>query len=323
MLKWNAKTIYYNKDKQKQNLEPSAGFGPATITLPTARTPCSAGDFWLTFSQFITKEYTHDYAKDILRQAGRFHQCLTSGDLSSLKTLSTEKQRRVMQSLSALSKFTGCYEQYRQMIKAYGLKWSVNNDDIIIARLIKYSGGSGNRNTTDFFNWVRTVKREIPDFAPFMDFTLATGLRLSEAITSYRLIVELSEQGKLGEYYNAQRCVLEHFRFRELFIRRTKKAFMSFLSNELIETVRLSGFHPTKDVIERRIRRRKLKLCFSDMRELWASRSVKHLSQPEIDFLQGRVSASVFMRNYFNPTWITDLRKRALRNANLLLNENS
>jgi len=37
------------------------------------------------------------------------------------------------------------------------------------------------------------------------------------------------------------------------------------------------------------------------------------LTPPEIDFLHGRVSASVFMRNYFNPAWITDLAQRTLK----------
>ena len=223
-----------------------------------------------------------------------------------------------MQSLSALSKYAGCYEQYRQMIKAYDLRWAVNNDDVIIARLIKYSGGKGSANESDLFDRVKTIKQQIHEFISFMDFTLETGLRLTEAITSYRLIVELSAQGKLGEYYNAERNVLDHFRFKELFIRRTKKAFMSFVSNELIDTVRLSNLHPTKDVIERRIRRRKLKLCFSDLRELWASRSVKYLGQPEIDFFAGTRFSIVFMRNYFNPAWIRDLKKRALKNAHEL-----
>ena len=40
---------------------------------------------------------------------------------------------------------------------------------------------------------------------------------------------------------------------------------------------------------------------------------------PEIDFLQGRVSSSVFMRNYFNPAWITDLRERTLKAAEEIL----
>ncbi len=185
--------------------------------------------------------------------------------------------------------------------------------------MIKYSGGTGSERTSDLFNWVKKVKNEIPDFSTFMDFTVATGLRLGEAIESYKLIVELSEQNKLNEYYNAERCVLEHFRFKSIFIRRTKKAFMSFASNELIERVRESGFKPTNDIIRKRIQRRKLKLCFPDLRELWASRAVRHLSQPEIDFLQGRVSASVFMRNYFNPAWISDLKKRAIKNVNKLL----
>ncbi|MDH5459542.1 MAG: hypothetical protein OEY95_06335 [Candidatus Bathyarchaeota archaeon] len=39
----------------------------------------------------------------------------------------------------------------------------------------------------------------------------------------------------------------------------------------------------------------------------------KWLSQPEIDFLQGRVSASVFMRNYFNPALIGDLKERVFK----------
>ena len=217
-----------------------------------------------------------------------------------------------MKALSALAKFTGCYERWKQQIKAYGLKWSIDNDSVIIARLVKYSGNSGNGN--DLFEWIRTVKRKIPDFAPFVDLVTATGLRLSEAIESFNLIAH----GNLCEYYNAETRVLEHFKFRERFIRRTKKAFMSFASKELIDAIRSSDLYVTKDFIDKRMQRLGLKLRFGDLRELWASYGVKHLRQPEIDFLQGRVSASVFMRNYFNPTWISDLKKRALKNANEL-----
>ena len=39
----------------------------------------------------------------------------------------------------------------------------------------------------------------------------------------------------------------------------------------------------------------------------------KHIIQPEIDFLHSRVLTSVFMRNYFNPTHITDLRTRIFK----------
>jgi len=56
-----------------------------------------------------------------------------------------------------------------------------------------------------------------------------------------------------------------------------------------------------------------LRLRFSDCREFYTSHMTKHLSVPEVDFVQGRIAASVFMRNYFNPTWIADLGERAVR----------
>jgi len=235
--------------------------------------------------------------------------------MSILKTFTNGKRLNIMKALSALAKFSGSYEQYKRLVKQYGLKWAINNDELIIARLTKYADAQNGRGNQELFNWIQSVKQEIPDFSVFMDFIVATGLRLDEAINSYRLIVELSEQNKLSEYYNAERQVIEHFRFRVLFIRRTKKTFMSFASNALIQRVVESGFKPSIDIIKKRLQRAGLNLRFSDLRELWASRSVENLRQPEIDFLQGRVSASVFMRNYFNPTWIIDLKKRALKNA--------
>ena len=36
----------------------------------------------------------------------------------------------------------------------------------------------------------------------------------------------------------------------------------------------------------------------------------KHLTEPEINMIQGRVGKSVFMQHYFNPSYITDLKNR-------------
>ncbi|MEM2914564.1 MAG: hypothetical protein QXH91_04085 [Candidatus Bathyarchaeia archaeon] len=64
-------------------------------------------------------------------------------------------------------------------------------------------------------------------------------------------------------------------------------------------------------MIQLKIKRRKIGLRFGDLREAWASIMTKYLSQPEIDFLQGRVGLSTFMQNYFNPALIRDLKDRA------------
>jgi len=143
----------------------------------------------------------------------------------------------------------------------------------------------------------------------FLDFVLVSGLRYNESIRAYNLIIELAKEGKPSEYYNEENGVLEHFRFKQHFIRRTKKAFISFIPKQLIERISKSERLDWCQ-IQNWIKRKDLRLKFSDVREFWATYMTKHLRQPEIDFLQGRVSASVFMRNYFNPALIGDLKKR-------------
>jgi hypothetical protein len=69
----------------------------------------------------------------------------------------------------------------------------------------------------------------------------------------------------------------------------------------------------TKPQINNSIKRDGFNSRFGDIREYYATYMTKYLSQPEIDFLQGRVSANVFMRNYFTPVLIVDLKKRTLK----------
>ena len=83
----------------------------------------------------------------------RYGNCIISGDLSILKTFTDGKRLNIMKALPSL-KFSGCCERYKRLIKSHGLKWSVNNDDIIIARLIKYSH---NGRTKDLFDWIKAV----------------------------------------------------------------------------------------------------------------------------------------------------------------------
>jgi hypothetical protein len=58
----------------------------------------------------------------------------------------------------------------------------------------------------------------------------ARGLRYEESVKAYSLIIDSAKEGKLNEYYNVETEALEHFRFKQLFIRRTKKGFHKFHS---------------------------------------------------------------------------------------------
>jgi intergrase/recombinase len=255
----------------------------------------------------LFKEYRLSTARDRLSYARRFKHCLLSRDFSGLRKLSDDKRVHVLKALSALAKFLGIYDDFKALRRNYGLKWSgKNSDDIIIARLTKVVNGS------EVYDWMRRIKMEIPEYAAFIDFMAATGLRYEEAINAWNLIIELARKGSLSDYYKENKQVLEHFRFREVFIRKSKKAFMSFVSDSLVAKI-VKSETLTKNILPNRIKRRKLRLRFGDIRELHASVLTKHLRQPEIDFIHGRVSTSVFMRNYFNPVWISDLRARTLR----------
>jgi intergrase/recombinase len=243
--------------------------------------------------------------KDRLRYAKKFCYCLLKKDFGELNMFSDSKRTHILKALSNLAKFLGMYEDFKMLVRNYGLKWSDGKaEDLILSRI------ANTERNRDVIEWVRTVKLQIPKLSVFMDFIIVSGLRLEEAVRSYNLIIDLAKEGKLREYYDFETETLQHFRFKRFFIRRTKKAFISFIPKRLIEKIgkqeKLTRFQ-----IDNWIRRdNQLKSRFSDIREYWATYMTKWLTRPEIDFLQGRVSANVFMQHYFNPALISDLKER-------------
>ena len=218
-----------------------------------------------------------------------------------------------MKGLCALAKFTGVYNEFKGLVSNYGLKWVDKSvDDMVIERLTKVA------DPDELFDWIRTVKQAVSGYSGFMDLMAATGLRFEEAVNAWNLVIDLSEKRRLGDYYKDSEQALEHFRFRQTFIRRTKKAFISFVSRDLVKQIQ-GADHLTTNAILKRLGRRHLKRRFGDIRELHGSLLTRSHSECEINFLHGRVSSGVFMANYFNPAWISDLRARTLTAANEIL----
>jgi hypothetical protein len=110
-----------------------------------------------------------------------------------------------MNALSALSKFLGIHEQFSALIKNYGLKWSVRSGDLLIARFTK------SVDPNEVFDWIKRVKEHCTGLCDFMDFMAATGLRFEEAVQSYNLIIKLTREKKVSQYYDNEREILEHF----------------------------------------------------------------------------------------------------------------
>jgi intergrase/recombinase len=169
------------------------------------------------------------------------------------------------------------------------------------------------KDPSEVYEWIRQVKTVRPELVDFIELMAITGLRLEEAVNSYNMIINLSRKHKLNEYYNEASGVLEHYKFKDTFIRRSKKAFVSFASKDLIHRIAENEPLTSKSAVQARVKKKGLPLRFGDIREAHASFITKYLKQPEIDFLHGRVSTNIFMSNYFNPALIGDLKERTFK----------
>ena len=90
-------------------------------------------------------------------------------------------------------------------MKSYGIKSAL--PDALAAFVRIY-----NNNNSNLGEWFAKVKPILsPQENLLLKFLRLTGLRCSEGIESFNLIIELSERGKLSEYLSAETGILEHF----------------------------------------------------------------------------------------------------------------
>jgi len=252
---------------------------------------------WLSFKEHLQRHYRPITAKSRYQYALRYHQLLIDADFSTLNLRSDHTRLHILKALCTLSKFLGKYNEFRSLMKKYGLKWSIDNkDDLIIARMLKPL------NSASVIEWIKEVYSGVPEVKPYIDLMLFTGLRPLEGIDSCNLIIQLQKDNRLNEYYDLNQQMLQHFRYREIFIRRSKKTYISFVPYEILKPI-----FNCKSIVRRTfykyLEKKRLPVRFCDIREYWATQMSRSLSRVEIDFLQGRVSGNIFMVNYFNPTY--------------------
>ncbi len=210
--------------------------------------------------------------------------------LVNIKGLSTE--RHIMASFANLSKFLGIYEEYKNRLKSYDIKWT-NPDTAFNGFLAIFS-----KNHDTIPQYIKDIQQYLsPSEKVFFKFLSITGLRKNEAITSFNMIIKLHNEDKLGEYYNEELSVLEHFKHKA-FLRKTKNAYISFVSKELIDEI-CNSKAITYSAIHCRFMRRKLKLRLKELRSYNNTYLRKNGVISElVDVLAGRVPKTVFCRHY-------------------------
>jgi intergrase/recombinase len=224
---------------------------------------------------------------------------LDTGDASTLSTKLTGRRRAKEIALVAIAnyaKFTGRYDKFQELRRRYNLKWSRTDSMQALQRFF-----SEDNSLERMIELVRDMAQKLPPhMGDIIRFGTITGLRASEVIESARLI----KCGLSPQYYNPDGQALEHFRFPDIFLRQTKKAYISFLSTDMYDYFTKNLGKPTTlNSITLACRRRGIKMNMHLTRKIFASWLRKEGIQPEIvDLLQGRVSQSILTRHYLAPS---------------------
>jgi intergrase/recombinase len=151
-----------------------------------------------------------------------------------------------------------------------------------------------------------------PNEKLFLRFVAVSGLRKSEAIQSFNLIVRLCENEDLQKYYNKELNCLQHFKFKEQFLRGIKNAYISFVPESLILEVAKSRPIAYAAIIKR-LKRKNLRTRINELRDYYGTLMVRHgLIREEVDLLQGRIPPNVFIRHHWSPSF-KELRDRTLK----------
>lgn len=220
-------------------------------------------------------------------------------------------RNQVIKSLVCLSKYLGVHKEFKRKLEDYGVKVKKPSAFSSFLRIF-------NNKADDVLAWYRKAVQVLrPNEKVFLKFALMTGLRTGEAINSFNLIVKLGKEGSLHKYYNEELCTLEHFRFKELFLRGTKNVFISILPKSLILEVSNSETLTYNQLIKR-LMRRGLRCKVNELRDYFGSFMIRHgLIREEQDLLCGRIPTNIFIRHYWSPSF-KNLRDRTLMALQIL-----
>ncbi len=198
-----------------------------------------------------------------------------------------------MKSLASLSKFLGCYDRWKDIKEKYQLKWSNGNNSLEVFQTIV----NNETNYDSMIRWVKDTCSQIPRYyANILFYCTLTGLRADKACKSLSLV-----KNNQDNYLNKETMILEHFRHPNIFIRRTKQVFISFVNYDIINLAK-DSIEYSYNALRCYLKRRKLQMNMNYCRKIFATFMRNNgIEQEIIDLLQGRIPKSVFVRHYYKP----------------------
>jgi intergrase/recombinase len=265
---------------------------------------------WVDFKDWLSHRYAKSHAPSVLSYCKRYNNIIF-GDIRAIDKLSPGSKNHVVKALIVLSKYLGIHQEFKTALKNYGVK--LFSEDAFGSFMRVYNNQNANLN-----EWIAQASKVLrPNEQTFLRFLSLTGLRKEEAVTSFNKIIELSKQNKLNEYYNEEKGLLEHFKYKQQFLRKTKNVYISIVQKELL--LEIAKCEPVSyNGLSKRLMRAKLPCRINEQRDYFGTFMVRNgLIKEEVDLLQGRIPPSIFIRHYWSPSF-EELKKRTLKGLKAL-----
>jgi hypothetical protein len=276
---------------------------------------------WQVFRQYLLQRMTPNTAEDRLRYAKQFCHVIASGDAAPLLQVPPNKRIHIMKSLSAYARYTGQVPVWRSIRDLYQLSWSTGTEKL--DAFTRFFDDTKDLDT--MIGWLREALQVLPPtpYANFFLFCTLTGLRASECVEAVRLLNSPSPRGLRDYYYyyyNPDQQVLQHYRFPDIFIRRTKAVYISVVNDDILEIAQRIKFTPTLHALKMASRHSSLSMRLKYCRKIYASWLHRcGESSDLIDMLQGRIGKNIFLKHYLTPD--ASYKQRVLQALEKLENE--
>jgi hypothetical protein len=243
--------------------------------------------FWIKFQEYLLTIHNRHTAKARLLYSKKYYHVLTEANAQELLILSNDKRMHAMKAMAALSKYLGCYDLWKSIIERYQLKWS-NEDAVQIFQNIT----NADHDFSSMVKWLKDALTKLPQsYGNILLFNALTGLRPEEAIQSIKILHNNLKDN----------TVLEHYKYPSIFIRRTKKAYISIVNDTILALAGEAADH-SYNALRLSIKHKGLHMNMAFCRKIFATHLRNNRIEPEIiDLLQGRIPKSVFARHYFRP----------------------
>jgi intergrase/recombinase len=250
-------------------------------------------EFWTKFKEYLKTTHREKSVVCRLSYAKKYYHVLLEDNAQDILSLSDQKRLQVMKSIASLSKFMGCYDRWKSIKEKYQLKWSDGNNSLEVFQNIV----NNETNYDSILKWVKDTSSQIPkSYANILLYCTLTGLRADEACKSVSLI-----KNDLNNYLNKETIILEHFRYPDIFIRRTKQAFITIVNDNIINLAKESNEY-SYNALRCYLKRKNISMNMNYCRKIFATFMRNNGIEHEIiDLLQGRIPKAVFVRHYYRP----------------------